>query len=90
MAPGDSIRALFGGIVENWPSKCKHNASIALHMCGGSSSNGKVAERAAGRQSKNKDGTSLLGVAAQFGHLELAKWLGGARGRRRQDGLTIL
>ena len=33
MALGDTIRALFGGIPENWPSKvkCKHNALIALH-----------------------------------------------------------
>lgn len=31
MALGDSIHALFGGIPENWPSKCKH-ALIALRV----------------------------------------------------------
>ena len=51
VALGDSIRALFGGIAENWPSKREHNALIPLHTCGDSSSNGQVAERAAGRQS---------------------------------------
>lgn len=71
VALGDSIRVLFGEIAENWPSKCKHNA---LYTCGGSSSNGQVAERAAGRhREENKDGTSPLGVAAQFGHLEVTK-----------------
>ena len=47
VALGDSIRALFGGIVENWPSKCKHNTLIAPHTGGGSSSTGQLAEPAA-------------------------------------------
>ena len=51
VALGDSIRALFGGIAENWPSKYEHYALIPLPTCGGSSSDGQVAERAAGRQS---------------------------------------
>ncbi|KAA6409005.1 MAG: hypothetical protein FRX48_07349 [Lasallia pustulata] len=32
-------------------------------------------EQRADNREENKDGTSSLGVAAQFGHLEVAKWL---------------
>ena len=48
VALGDSIRARFGGIAENWPSKCKHNDLIALYTGGASSGNGQLAEPAAG------------------------------------------
>ena len=51
MALGDSIRAHFGAIAENWPSKCDHNALILLRTYEHSSSDSQVAERAARRQS---------------------------------------
>ncbi len=34
-----------------------------------------LSEQRADNREENKDGTSPLGVAAQFGHLEVAKWL---------------
>lgn len=51
VALGDSIRARFGGIAGNWPSKSKLNAFITLFTYRGSSSNSQVAEQATGRQS---------------------------------------
>lgn len=34
-----------------------------------------LSEQRVDNREENKDGTSSLGVAAQFGHLEVAKWL---------------
>lgn len=57
-------------------SRCKHNALSTLHNVAVLQVMVKwLSEQPVDNREENKDGTSPLDIAAQFGHLEVAEWL---------------